>query len=132
MTSQERWLVVLVAFLVLFGSAARRYRPAPAERPRPETAMHESWEEVPEGGEEGPGEERIDLNRCDVRDLERIPGLGPVLARRVIEWRETRGPFRAVEDLEKVRGIGPKTMRRVRSRVVVMPVEVREGEPGKP
>ncbi|MFH1277443.1 MAG: helix-hairpin-helix domain-containing protein [Candidatus Eisenbacteria bacterium] len=132
MTSQERWLVILVAFLVLFGSAARRYRLAPAERSRPAPASIEPEAESPGEKKEEPEEDRIDLNRCDARELEELPGLGPVLARRVIDWREAHGPYGTVEDLVKVRGIGPKTLRRVRSRLVVTAGENRGGESGKP
>src|SRR5690349_23771445 len=48
----------------------------------------------------------LDLNRATPAELDALPGIGPVLAKRVVEWREAHGPFRAVEDLEQVPGIG--------------------------
>ena len=48
----------------------------------------------------------VDLNRADAATLETLDGVGPVLARRIIEYRETNGPFRSVEDLLDIPGIG--------------------------
>ncbi|MBW1953030.1 MAG: helix-hairpin-helix domain-containing protein, partial [Deltaproteobacteria bacterium] len=52
----------------------------------------------------------IDLNNANARDLEAIPGIGPVLAARIIQYRETNGPFNQIEELSKVNGIGPKNL----------------------
>lgn len=67
--------------------------------------------------EEGP----LDINRASVSELEKLPGIGPVLARRIVEWRETRGPFRSFEDLLQVPGIGPKTLEGIRDKITVTP-----------
>jgi competence ComEA-like helix-hairpin-helix protein len=56
---------------------------------------------------------RIDVNRAAAADLELLPGVGPTLARRIIEQREARGPFRTSEDLLQVRGIGRRTLERL-------------------
>ncbi|MCS7216409.1 MAG: helix-hairpin-helix domain-containing protein [Candidatus Bipolaricaulota bacterium] len=61
----------------------------------------------------------LDLNRATAAELERLPGIGPVLARRIVEWRETYGPFRSVQDLLKVPGIGPKTLEGLLDKVTV-------------
>ena len=54
-------------------------------------------------GPDGP----VDLNRAGVADLEALPGVGPVLAQRIVEHREQYGPFGAVDELQDVPGIGP-------------------------
>jgi competence protein ComEA len=56
-----------------------------------------------------------------VEDLQRLPGIGAVLARRVVEWRTAHGPFRTVEELNEVKGIGPKKLERIRPLVTVGP-----------
>lgn len=56
----------------------------------------------------------IDLNRATAGDLERLPRVGPALARRIVEHRDQHGPFRRVEDLKRVKGIGEKTLERLR------------------
>lgn len=48
----------------------------------------------------------IDLNRSSAAELEELPGVGPVLASRIVEFRESNGPFKTVEDLLDVGGIG--------------------------
>ena len=52
----------------------------------------------------------LDLNRATAEELELLPRIGPTLARRIIEDRERRGPFRSVGELTRVRGIGPRTL----------------------
>ena len=51
---------------------------------------------------------RLDLNSADAASLEALPGIGPVLAERILAWRAEHGRFRSVEELQEVAGIGPK------------------------
>jgi competence protein ComEA len=53
------------------------------------------------------GDRRVDLNTADVAELDGLPGIGPVLAQRIVDHRTRHGPFRSVEQLEDVPGIGP-------------------------
>ena len=69
---------------------------------------------VPAGGESG----LLDLNQAGEGELETLPGIGPVTARKIIEYRG-QNPFRSVDDLERVSGIGPKKMAALRSLVTV-------------
>jgi competence ComEA-like helix-hairpin-helix protein len=62
----------------------------------------------------------VDLNRASAEQLQTIPGVGPVLAKRILDAR-ARAPFQAVEDLRKVPGIGPKTFQKIRPHVTVGP-----------
>ena len=62
----------------------------------------------------------LDLNRASQADLMRLPGIGPVLARRILEIRETVGRFGAVEDLGAVRGLGRAKLERLRPFVGVL------------
>ena len=50
---------------------------------------------------------RIDINLADAALLETLPGIGPAIAQRVIEYREMNGPFETIERLLEVQGIGP-------------------------
>lgn len=64
--------------------------------------------------------ETVDVNRADLEELQRLPGVGPALAARIIETRRGR-PFASVDDLERVRGIGPATVERLRPMAVAGP-----------
>jgi competence protein ComEA len=65
----------------------------------------------------------LDLNRAEPGDLLQLPGVGPVLANRIVESRDARGGFRSAEDLRAVPGVGPARLERVRPWVRV------DGEP---
>jgi competence protein ComEA len=60
----------------------------------------------------------IHLNSASLEELETIPGVGPVTAQRIVDFREQNGPFRSVDELDAVSGIGPKRMEQMRELVV--------------
>lgn len=49
----------------------------------------------------------LDPNLADERELQALPGVGPVLAARIVEWRREQGPFASLEALDAVKGVGP-------------------------
>jgi competence ComEA-like helix-hairpin-helix protein len=61
----------------------------------------------------------IDPNRATAADLEAIPGIGPVLAGRIIEFREEQGPFQNIEALLAVKGLGPGKLKKIRTYLAV-------------
>ncbi len=73
----------------------------------------------PQAASEGTGDEapsqsqrvttgKIDVNRATAAELMRLPGVGPVLAQRIIDYRAEHGPFRSVEELAEVPGISAR------------------------
>jgi competence protein ComEA len=56
----------------------------------------------------------LDPDRASAADWERLPGIGPALAARIVADRTARGPFGGPEGLSRVKGIGPKTVERLR------------------
>lgn len=58
---------------------------------------------------------RVDINHADVTTLQRLPGIGPTLAQRIITHRKVYGPFTDAHDLMEVDGIGPKRFDRLKS-----------------
>jgi competence protein ComEA len=65
----------------------------------------------------------IDPNTASVEDLIRLPGIGEVLAGRIVSYRDEHGPFTSVDDLLAVSGIGPKLLEGIREHVTVGPEE---------
>lgn len=63
----------------------------------------------------------LDLNRATAVELDALPGIGKVLAERIVEWREREGPFQSVDDLGKVEGIGPALLAKLAPLVTVSP-----------
>jgi len=68
---------------------------------------------VPREGEEQPPQ-KININRAEPWLLEALPGIGEVLAQRIVDYRSENGPFRTIEDLLKVSGIGPATFEKIK------------------
>ena len=58
--------------------------------------------------------EPVDVNSASAADLEKVPGLGPSLSKRIVEFREKNGPYATVDDLLKVQGIGEKSLSHLR------------------
>ena len=66
-----------------------------------------------EGGDAGAGSSggsaTVSLNTATLEQLDTLPGVGPVTAQKILDWRELHGRFSAVTELQEVDGIGPKT-----------------------
>ncbi len=79
------------------------------------------------GGAGGPGSAAggsptvvvVDLNAADLAGLDTLPGVGPVLAQRIVDWRAQHGRFSAVDELGEVSGIGDKLLEQLRPLVRV-------------
>jgi competence protein ComEA len=81
--------------------------PRPSSRPRSRQASS-----TPISG-------TLDLNRASEKEIEALPGIGPVLAERIVEYRQSRGAFLDIEQLRNVKGIGKKKFDRICSLVSV-------------
>jgi competence protein ComEA len=57
---------------------------------------------------------KLSLNSATAAELEQLPGVGPVLAQRIVQWRGDHGPFRSVDDLNEVSGVGDSLMDQLR------------------
>jgi competence protein ComEA len=69
----------------------------------------------------------LDLNSATAPDLERLPGLGPELARRIVAYRQEHGPFTILDDLTQVKGIGPAKLAHLKPYLSLAPPGQWEG-----
>ena len=131
LTSQERGLVWLVG-LALCAAGLALF--VPAIRPRSMPALQsvdlgEVAVLAPRFLDEKPSP-LLDLNAATAEELDALPGIGPVLAGRILAWRAAHGAFRSVDDLEQVSGIGDKVLDGLRGLVTVVgPVPDERPEP---
>ena len=63
--------------------------------------------------------QRIDINRAEPWLLEALPGIGEVLAQRIVDYRSENGPFRRIEDLLQVSGVGEATFEDIKDFIAV-------------
>ncbi|MFB0516020.1 MAG: ComEA family DNA-binding protein [Candidatus Neomarinimicrobiota bacterium] len=75
-------------------------------------------------------ESPIDVNRASWEELQILPGIGPVLAQKIVDYRARNGYFRTVQDLIEVKGIGPKLLMRWEGFITIQPdTMIKKGMP---
>lgn len=90
----------------------------PVAAPAPQGGSGVSAGATAPGGTGAPGAP-VDLNTADAAALDSLPGIGPALAARILEWRASHGRFTSVDELGEVSGIGDATLERLRPLVRV-------------
>ena len=73
---------------------------------------------IPDTGE-GPGPQKIDINRAEVWLLKALPGIGETLAQRIVDYRRQNGPFQNTRELTGVSGIGDSTYEQIEHLITV-------------
>ncbi|MGB9856670.1 MAG: helix-hairpin-helix domain-containing protein [Dictyoglomaceae bacterium] len=84
------------------------------EKILPSNPSFKSEKEVVQKNNISSNSNKVNINYASEKELENLPGIGPSLARRIIEYREQNGPFKSLEDLEKVKGIGPRKIEQIK------------------
>jgi competence ComEA-like helix-hairpin-helix protein len=87
------------------------YLTRPPSAPPPEKTSHFR----PRLGRAG----KINLNTASRRELETLPGIGPAIAARIIQYRKKHGGFGSLKDLEKVKGIGEKRLEQIKDKITL-------------
>jgi competence protein ComEA len=62
----------------------------------------------------------IDINRANEKELKKLPRIGPAMASRIVEHRNTKGPFKSIDDLILVKGIGKKTFKLIKFIIILV------------
>jgi len=112
----EKERVALTVFGALLLTALgillwQRQRPTLVVEPAPEQTVR--WDQALASARQ------IDVNTANVAELERLPGVGPTLAKRIVDYRSAHGRFQSPDDLQQVQGIGPKTYETLREYATV-------------
>jgi competence ComEA-like helix-hairpin-helix protein len=125
-TTRERRVILFLSFLFIIGNGIRLYRATfqaddktildlgslePADSTEVARLL-ESSRELRDVQEKTRNVQfPIDINNANLWELVALPGIGNVLAERIVEYRNTAGPFRRIEDLKGVRGIGREKLK---------------------
>lgn len=121
-TPQETKALIFLLVALLLGSGIvlyKRTRPGFAPQLKLEKSGIDSPGQTRYFSEPGPGEKKINLNQATAAELQLLPGLGPALSRKVVEFREAKGEFKLIEDVMQVPGIGPKTFERIKEYLTI-------------
>lgn len=115
--ASERGLILLIAIALLASGVvlyvSREPRPAaPSNEP---IVLENVLVVLPTFRDE----RKIDLNAASIVELVRLPGIGEVLAGRIIAYREEHGRFTSIDGLLAVSGIGPKVLEEIREQVTI-------------
>lgn len=82
--------------------------PTPTKTPRPQALVSPKV-----------SKNQTNINTATINQLESLPYIGPVTAQRIIDFRQSRGPFKNIEALDQVKGIGPKTLEKLRPLITI-------------
>lgn len=91
---------------------------APEEPETPEAPEEPAAPEETETEPEGMAS-RVNLNTADAAALESLPGIGPALAQRIIDYRTANGPFQTTAEIQDVRGIGAGIYAEIKDSITV-------------
>ena len=75
-------------------------------------------QEKPQGTKAAPAQV-VNINTAPAEQLERLPGVGPTTAARIVEYRQKNGGFKKIEELMNVRGIGEKAFLKMKNQLTV-------------
>jgi competence protein ComEA len=123
-TPQETKALIFLLTALLVGSGITLYKKTHPQF-APELVVEKSQPftvKSPQTGDplnEKEVKKKINLNQAKAGDLVLLPGLGPELSRRIIEYREANGPFQKIEDLMQVPGIGLKRFEQIKDYLTI-------------
>jgi competence protein ComEA len=63
--------------------------------------------------------QRVNVNKASVEELETVTGIGPVIAQRIVEYRDANGAFHSLDDLAQVKGIGVAKYEKMREQLTL-------------
>ncbi len=86
--------------------------------PTKEISLQEKTASAPDKNKNSSGG-LININTADENELQKIRGVGPAIAQRIIDFREQNGNFKSIDEIKKVRGIGEKTFEKMKDSITV-------------
>ncbi len=129
-TPQESKAIIFLIVVLLIGSGVtvyKKYHPDFA----PELLIEKNFPEqkkvfepvkssaIPDSIDLKIPDRKVNLNTATLKELESLPGIGPELGKRILEFREKKGNFSTIDEIVNVKGIGPKTLEKLKNLITV-------------
>ncbi|MBP2645587.1 MAG: comEA [Firmicutes bacterium] len=108
---KRRWILILLLVGVML--AGTFYGQWQEKRIEDRVVMSE----FPAHNKNSREQAKVHINSADQDELDRLPGIGAVLAKRIVEFRTAHGPFQNIKDLTKVKGITEAEFRRLEKKI---------------
>ena len=117
LTSHERKVLLLIGILILCGAVLKFFNIS-FTRQKPITEINPPVSNNTLSPDISAKQAIINVNTATQGELEKLPGIGPEIAQRIIEYREAKGQFIMLDDLNRVKGIGKKKLEAIKDYVV--------------
>ena len=124
-TPQESRILIFLVAALLLGSAVSLYRhrragmAAELSVDSPHGAVCSQASDSLGPGDPSVPSPKVNINTGTRQELQTLPGIGPQLAQRIIDYRQEHGSFATAHDITEVRGIGEKTFLKLKDSIVV-------------
>jgi len=114
---KRRWVLILIlAGLIIVGSFYGQWQKSTVEDVVSTPIYEPSNNSMVDATNAGSG--KVNINSADKDELDKLPGIGPVLAGRIVEFRKVNGPFHNISDLTRVPGISSAKFKKIESKLV--------------
>lgn len=126
-TNQEKMIIRFLTGILLLGTVVTFYRhfwgeqtPEPvvdlrAFQEKTELIQNQAISDTQAENEQNQLLKIVNINNSKKAELMTVPGIGPVMAERIIQFRKDFGSFSSIEDLKQVKGIGEKTFEKIKN-----------------
>jgi competence protein ComEA len=123
-TKNEQKIFLVLVLLFLGGTAIKAYKAyvVPTEQPHFEYAESDSVFAARSTTPAPPAslvQPRVNINAATATELDILPGVGPAMARQIIDYRTAHGPFKTLDELRSIKGMGPKKLEKLQPMVTL-------------
>ena len=116
LTTQEKLILLFIISSLILGLGILHFKKSNVPAPQHQLNLNKNVEQIKE---EIKKSKQVNINKATVGELTKLHGIGEVLAKRIVDYRDTYGDFITKEDIKKVKGIGPKKFDKIKDLLLI-------------